>query len=70
MKKEEEPYRIWRTEYIGHATKLAQEICDLEENEIRLVVVGGDGTINEVVNGITDFEKSFLPVQEMIVPEA
>lgn len=57
LKKEEEPYRIWKTEYAGHATKLAEEICKLDEKEIRLVVVGGDGSINEVVNGITDFEK-------------
>lgn len=57
LKKEEEPYRIWKTEYEGHATKLAEEISSLAEEEIKLVVVGGDGTINEAVNGITEFER-------------
>ncbi len=62
MKKEGEPYRVWKTEYAGHATKLAQEISSLSEKEIKLVVLGGDGTINEVLNGITDFEKVLFGV--------
>lgn len=39
--------KLFLTEAAGHATALAREIqCD------RLIVVGGDGTLNEVVNGL------------------
>jgi diacylglycerol kinase (ATP) len=36
----------------GHARELTREALD--EGVDRLVVVGGDGTINEVVNGLGD----------------
>lgn len=50
-------YKAYVTKYGGHATELAKRISELEEEDIRLIVVGGDGTINEVLNGITDFER-------------
>lgn len=44
------------TECAGHATKLAEELE--RRNDIDFIIVaGGDGTINEVINGFSTFNK-------------
>lgn len=55
LKEDQIPYQSWCTEYEGHATALAGELCLQADPDIRLIVLGGDGTVNEVLNGITDF---------------
>ncbi len=55
-------YKAYETKYKGHATKIASKLCDLPDENVNLVVVGGDGTINEVLNGIHDFGKIRLGV--------
>lgn len=49
-------YRQWTTDYPGHATKIAKRICENLQEQVTLIVVGGDGTANEVINGICHFE--------------
>ncbi len=47
-------YKAYVTKYGGHAAELARRISDEAEEDFNLVVVGGDGTINEVLNGLPD----------------
>lgn len=49
-------YEAHITQYAGHAGELADEICGMEGKKL-LIVLGGDGTLNEVVNGMHDFEQ-------------
>lgn len=55
------PYKAYKTRYRRHATRLAEHISDLAINgidkDVKLVVIGGDGTFNEVINGIKCFDK-------------
>ena len=57
LKERKISYQAYKTEYEGHACKLAHDICELPEEDIRLIVLGGDGSANEVLNGMTHFEK-------------
>lgn len=57
-------YRASMCTHAGHGTELARQMLREQAGEITLVVVGGDGTFNEVLNGITDFERvtvGFIP---------
>ncbi len=54
-------YEVYLTKGPGHATKIAKELTSAtDKDEIKLVVLGGDGTLNEVMNGIADFEKTLV----------
>ncbi len=50
------------TEYPGHATELARRAA--EAGEPRVIVMGGDGSISEVVNGLigSDTELGIIPM--------
>lgn len=59
LKEREIEYKVFFTERIGHAKELASEICGLEGLK-RIVVVGGDGTANEAINGLSGLENLTL----------
>ncbi|HEX3077248.1 MAG TPA: diacylglycerol kinase family protein [Lachnospiraceae bacterium] len=53
-------YCAYFTHYEAHATKIAAQICMEHSNQKTIVVVGGDGSVNEVINGIMDYSSVIL----------
>ncbi len=50
LKERNEPYQYCVTAYAGHATEMARDI--VENGGRRILILGGDGTLSEAINGI------------------
>lgn len=52
------PFKSYLTRFVGHAVRIAARITSTAtpENPVRLITVGGDGTIQEVLNGIVNLD--------------
>ncbi len=53
-------YKAFFTSRQQTGSDLASKICDLDSGVKTIIVVGGDGTLNEVINGIPNFEHILL----------
>lgn len=64
LKEKQIRYKYFLTEYSGHAKKLAQHIAG-EAAGHTVVMIGGDGTVNEVMNGLPldhSVKTAYIPV--------
>lgn len=55
LKERNVEYRLHLTSYKRHAQKLTEVL--IERGATDVIVVGGDGTLHEVINGFSNFEK-------------
>lgn len=52
---------VHETENIGHATIITNDLTS-GSNPVTILVIGGDGSVNEVLNGIVNFENTTLGI--------
>ncbi|MBQ7158065.1 MAG: diacylglycerol kinase family lipid kinase [Treponema sp.] len=48
-------YTYWKSSSNHRAVEIVQEVCNSGDKDARFIVMGGDGTVNAVLNGIPDF---------------
>lgn len=64
LKRRNIEYQAYLTRYQLHASRIAAELT-ADGREHTLVILGGDGTVNEVLNGIRDLQKvtlGYIPI--------
>ena len=55
LKKVEVDYELYETQAPGDATAYIRKYCTEHQEPVRFYACGGDGTLNEVVNGVVGF---------------
>ncbi|WP_391116498.1 diacylglycerol/lipid kinase family protein [Psychrobacillus sp. L3] len=50
------PYSYYLTEFSGHATEIAKNCAENSVEDVFIIAIGGDGTIHEIISGVTEYE--------------
>ncbi|MCM3673608.1 hypothetical protein M3699_06860 [Peribacillus simplex] len=60
LKSKAVPHEVFFTREKGHASRLTKEILSGTNLDTRMIAVGGDGTINEMINGAIGFPHAII----------
>ncbi|MEC1396271.1 diacylglycerol/lipid kinase family protein [Peribacillus simplex] len=60
LKSKAVPHEVFFTREKGHALRLTKEILSGTNLDTRMIAVGGDGTINEMINGAIGFPHAII----------
>lgn len=58
-------YRVYFTDHAGHGREIAADLCEEhrmmgESEPLTIIIVGGDGSVNEIINGISSYQNVIL----------
>lgn len=60
LKASKSHWKAFYTRYPGHCTQIVSQLTSTGSEPVTIVILGGDGTLNEAVNGIKHFENVTL----------
>lgn len=54
-------YKVIFSKRVGHVEEIVRKLTtESKKDKVHMVILGGDGTVNEAVQGIADFEKAVI----------
>lgn len=62
MKYKKIKYFLHSTKYPGDAKNIVRKLTTGNNKIVKIISIGGDGTLHEIINGINDFEKCLIGV--------